>query len=151
MNIKEQATTNWNTGQKCLWGIDTMRALFFILAILFAVSPVLRAENRHPHLLNLEFKQQALYGIDANNSLKEDENLFRRNQHYLRDTLKSYSQQTLSLVGLPDQTAKFMGATIGFVTQGAKLDLNDSKTLSIEFKHVATHDPALYFGYDLNW
>jgi hypothetical protein len=134
-----------------LWGVDTMRALFFIAAFLLVVSPILHAEDRHPELLNLKFKQQSLYGIDANNSLQEDEKLFRRNQRYLRDALKSYSQQTLSLIGLPDQTAEFMGATIGFVMNGAKLNLNDRKTLAIEFKDVTTHDPALYFGYKLDW
>ena len=44
-----------------------------------------------------------------------------------------------------------MGATLGLATQGAKLNLNESKTLAIEFKDVVTHDPALYFGYKLDW
>ena len=44
-----------------------------------------------------------------------------------------------------------MSATIGFVTKGAKLDLNDSKTFAIEFKDVVTHDPTVYFGYNLAW
>ena len=44
-----------------------------------------------------------------------------------------------------------MGATLGLATKGAKLNLNESKTLSIEFKDVVTHDPALYFGYNLDW
>ena len=128
-----------------------MRTLFFIPTFLLAVNSVLYAEDRQPYLLDLEFKQQTLYGIDVNNSLQEDEKVYRSNQRYLRNALKSYSQQTLSLIGLPDQAAKFMGATIGFVVKGAKLDLNDSKTLEIEFKDVTTHDPALYFGYNLNW
>ena len=102
-----------------------MRALFVIAAFLLAVSPILHAEDQYADLLNLEFKQQTLHGIDANESLQDDEKLFRHNRHYLSDMLKSYSQQTLSFIGLPDQTAKFMGATIGFVTRGAKLDLND--------------------------
>ena len=128
-----------------------MRALFFIAAFLLVVSPILHAEHRHPDLLNLKFKQQSLYGIDANNSLQDDEKLFRRNQRYLRDAMKLYSQETLGLIGLPDQTANLLAATIGFVANGAKLDLNESKTLAIEFNDVTTQDPALYFGYHLDW
>ena len=128
-----------------------MRALFCMAAFLLALSPILHAEGQHLDPLNLEFKQQTLYEIDADNSLQDNEKLFRRNQRYLRDALKSYSQQTLSLIGLSDQTAKFMGATIGIVAHGAKLNLNDSKTLALEFKNVVTHDPALYFGYKLDW
>jgi hypothetical protein len=153
MNLQKLGTSNDSSEcqSNVFVRVDTMRALFVIAAFLLAVSPILHAEDQYADLLNLEFKQQTLHGIDANESLQDDEKLFRHNRHYLSDMLKSYSQQTLSFIGLPDQTAKFMGATIGFVTRGAKLDLNDSKTLAIEFKDVVTHDPALYFGYKLDW
>ena len=127
------------------------RPLIFLPVFLLTVNSALYAEDLQSHLLDLKFKQQTLYGIDVNNSLQENEKVYRRNQRYLRNAIKSYSQQTLSFIGLPDQAAKFMGATIGFVTNGAKLDLNDSKTLTIELKDMVTHEPALYFGYDLNW
>jgi hypothetical protein len=127
------------------------RPLIFLPVFLLTVNSSLYAENRQPHLLDLKFKQETLYGIDVNNSLQENEKVYRRNQRFLRNALQSYSQQTLSFIGLPDQAARVMGATIGFVTHGAKLDLNDSKTLTIELKDMVTHEPVLYFGYDLNW
>jgi hypothetical protein len=62
------------------------------------------------------------------------------------------SKQTLRSFGFSDQTADLMGATLGLATnKGAKLNLNESKTFAIELKDVATHDPALYFGYNLDW
>ena len=128
-----------------------MRTLFFIPAFLLAVNPALYAEDWQPSLLGIEFKQQALYGIDANKSLQDNEKIYRHNQRYLRNALQSYSKQTLRSIGVSDQTANLMGATIGLVTKGARLDLNDSKSLVIEFKDVITHDPALYFGYNLAW
>ena len=115
------------------------------------MNSTLYAEGGQPYLLDLEFKQQTLSSIDDNSSLQDNEKTYRRNQRYLRDALQSYSKQSLRSIGLPDQTANLMGVTIGFVTKGAKLNLNESKTLAIEFKDVVTHDPALYFGYNLDW
>ena len=128
-----------------------IRTLFFIPAFLLAMNSTLYAEGGQPYLLDLVFKQQTLSSIDDNSSLQDNEKTYRRNQRYLRDALQSYSKQSLRSIGLPDQTANLMGVTIGFVTKGAKLNLNESKTLAIEFKDVVTHDPALYFGYNLDW
>ena len=128
-----------------------IRTLFFIPAFLLAMNSALYAEDGQSTFLNLEFKQQTLSSIDDNSSLQDNEKIYRRNQRYLRDALQSYSKQSLRSIGLPDQTANLMGVTIGFVTKGAKLNLNESKTLAIEFKDVVTHDPALYFGYNLAW
>jgi hypothetical protein len=100
-------------------GVDTMRILFFIPTFLLAMNSALYAEDGQSTFLNLEFKQQTLSSIDDNSSLQDNEKTYRRNQRYLRDALQSYSKQTLRSIGLPDQTANLMGATIGFVTKGA--------------------------------
>ena len=128
-----------------------IRTLFFIPAFLLAMNSALYAEDGQSTFLNLEFKQQTLSSIDDNSSLQDNEKTYRRNQRYLREALKSYSKQTLRSFSLSDQTADLMGATLGLATKGAKLNLNESKTLAIEFKDVVTHDPALYFGYNLAW
>jgi hypothetical protein len=120
-------------------------------AFLLSLNSALYAEDGQSYWLDLDFKQHALYGIDTNKSLQDNEKIYRRNQRYLRDALQSYSKQSLRSIGLSDQTANLVGATIGLVTNGAKLNLNDSKTLAIEFKDVITHDPALYFGYSHPW
>jgi hypothetical protein len=127
------------------------RTLMAIPLVLLAMNTALYAEDGQPTSLNLEFKQQTLSSIDDNSSPQDNEKIYRRNQRYLRDALKSYSKQTFRSIGLSEQTADLMGATLGLATQGAKLNLNESKTLAIEFKDVATHDPALYFGYKLDW
>jgi len=115
------------------------------------MNSALYAEDGQSTFLNLEFKQQTLSSIDDNSSLQDNEKTYRRNQRYLRDALQSYSKQSLRSIGLSDQTADLVGATLGLATKGAKLNLNESKTLAIEFKDVATHNPALYFGYNLDW
>ena len=128
-----------------------IRTLFFIPAFLLAMNSALHAEEGQSTFLNLEFKQQTLSSIDDNSSLQDNEKTYHRNQRYLRETLKSYSKQTFRSFGLSDQTADLMGATLGLAAKGAKLNLNESKTFAIELKDVATHDPALYFGYNLAW
>ena len=119
--------------------------------VLLAMNSALYAEDEQSTHLKLDFKQQTLTSIDDNSSPQDNEKIYRRNQRYLRDALQSYSKQSLRSIGLSDQTADLMGATVGFVFNGAKLNLNESKTLAIEFKDVVTHDPALYFGYNLDW
>jgi hypothetical protein len=111
----------------------------------------LYAENGQSTFLNLGFKQQTFSSVDDNSSLQDNEKTYRRNQRYLREALKSYSKQTFRSFGVSDQAADLMGATLGLATNGAKLNLNESKTLAIEFKDVVTHNPALYFGYNLDW
>ena len=128
-----------------------IRTLFFIPAFLLAMNSTLYAEGGQPYLLDLEFKQQTLSSIDDNSSLQDDEKTYRRNQRYLRNALTSYSKETLRSMGLSEQSVDLMGATLGLAIHGAKLNLNESKTLAIEFKDVVTHDPALYFGYNLAW
>ena len=127
------------------------RPPIFVPVFLLIVSSALYAEDRQPALLDLELTQRSLFDVDINNSPNDNEILYQRNRRYLRDALKTYSQQALSLIGVPNQTVNMMGATVGFVINGAKLHLNDSKTLAIELKDVTTHDPALYFGYKLAW
>lgn len=127
------------------------RALIVISLILVIMESPLYAEEGQPFSLNLEFKQQGLYSIDDDSSPQDNEKIYRHNQRYVRNALTSYSKETFRAIGLSEQTANLMGATVGLVTKGAKLNLNESKTLTIEFKDVITHDPALYFGYGLDW
>jgi hypothetical protein len=127
------------------------RTLTIIPLVLVIMESPLYAENGQHLSLNLDFKQQSLDSIDDNSSLQDDEKTYRRNQRYMRNALTSYSKETLRSMGLSAQTVDLMGATLGLAIHGARLNLNESKTLAIEFKDVITHDPALYFGYKLDW
>ena len=137
--------------EKVLVGVELRRALIFIPAFLLAMNSSIYAEDRQSSFLDLEFKQQTLYGIDGNNSLPEEEKIYRRNQRYLNDALMSYSKMTLRSIGLSNQTVNLIGATLSLATKGAKMDLNENKTLAIHIKDVGTNDRALYFGYSLDW
>jgi hypothetical protein len=127
------------------------RTLLVIPLVLLTVESPLHAQDGQPTFLDLEFKQQTLSSIDYNSSPQDIEKISRRNQRYLHDAFTSCSKEALRSIGLSDETADLMGATLGLATRGAKLNLNESKTLAVEFKDVVTHDPALYFGYKLHW
>jgi hypothetical protein len=132
-------------------GAEMIRTAFLVSAFLLAFNPAAHAEGRPPPLPDFGSNEQHLYTPDRNTSVREYEKIYRRNQRYVRSTLKSYSKHALGLIGIPGQTVDIMGAALGLVTNGAKLDLNKSKTLEMELKDIGTQDRVLYFGVNLDW
>jgi hypothetical protein len=126
-------------------------ALLFLSTLLFPMSTTLYAEEGQPPLSNIKLESPHLRAIDPSKSPQDNQKIFRRNRRYLRNALKSYSTQTLRSLGLSDRTIGLMGATFRFATEGAKLNLNESKTLTIHFNEPATPDRMLYLGYSLDW
>lgn len=65
--------------------------------------------------------------------------------------MESYSKNAFGLIGIPEQGVNLMGAAHGVAINGARLNLNKSKTLGLELKDVGNSDRTLYFGVNLNW
>ena len=86
-----------------------------------------------------------------NISLQEYEEIYSHNQSFALKTLRSYTKGTLESVGMPVQGFDYMGAAIGLAMEGARLDLNKSKTLALEFEDVDKPERALYFRFNLDW
>jgi hypothetical protein len=97
------------------------------------------------------FRQQQLQGVDMNAALDEYETLTKRNQKSLKNTLRSYTNNTLKSIGMPEQGIALVGSAVGLLTQGVKLNLNESKTLALELKDVNDSERTLYFGVTLDW
>ena len=97
------------------------------------------------------FRQQQLQGVDMNATHDEYETLTKRNQKILENTLRSYSNNTLKSIGMPEQGVAFVGSAVGLLTHGMKLNLNESNTLALELKDVNDSEPTLYFGVTLDW
>ena len=97
------------------------------------------------------FRQQHLQGVDMNAASHEYKELTRRNQKILKNTLTSYTTNTLKSIGMPDLGISLLGNTVGLVTQGARLKLNESTTLDMELWDVNNPERALYFGVTLDW
>lgn len=97
------------------------------------------------------FRQQQLQGVDMNAAPDEYETLIKRNQKSLKNTLRSYTNNTLKSIGMPEQGIALVGSAVGLLTQGVKLNLNESKTLALELKDVNDSERTLYFGVTLDW
>ena len=67
-------------------------------------------------------------------------------------TAHVFLHNALKSVGVPKQGIEIVGATLGAVyNNGAKMNLNKSKTLALEVKDMMGSDRALFFGVKLGW
>ena len=77
---------------------------------------------------------------------------YRHNQRIVRNFVKSYSESTLTSIGVPKTGVKLMGAAAGLAAgQDAKLYLNKSKLMALELRDATESDRALFFGFSLDW
>jgi hypothetical protein len=97
------------------------------------------------------FRQQQLQGVDMDAAPHEYAVLTRRNKRMLKNTLKSYTHNKLKSIGIPEQGISVVSGAVGLVTQGARLNLNESRTLALELRDVNDSERTLYFGVTLDW
>ena len=128
-----------------------IRTMTVVSVFLLATSLIVHAKDGESALLNWGYKQQHFQRADMNMSTREYEETYRRNRSFVGNTLGSYSLHTLGLIGIPEQGVNVMGAALGMVINGARLNLNKSKTLALELKDVSDSDRTLYFGVNLDW
>ena len=128
-----------------------IRTIIIVSAFLLGTGSIVHAEDRESSLLNLGFKHQQLRGVDMNISTQEYQELYTRNQKYIRKTLGSYSKGALKMIGIPERGINYMGAAVGVIMNGSRLNLNKSKTLVLEVKNVGDSERAWYFGISLDW
>jgi UV DNA damage repair endonuclease len=129
-----------------------IRVIAIASAFLLATSSIVHAEDSEAPLLNLGLKQQHLHRVDMSMSPREYEELSSRNRRFAHNSLRSYSINALELLGISERGIHLTGAVVGLATRGARLNLNKSKTLTLEFKDVGDSERALmYFGVNLDW
>jgi len=128
-----------------------IQTMIVVSAFLLATSSIVHAEDRDSSLLNWGYEHQHFQRADMNMSPREYEETYSRNRRFVSNTLGSYSKHTLGLIGIPEQGVKVMGAALGMVINGARLNLNKSKTLALELKDVSDSDRTLFFGVNLDW
>ena len=128
-----------------------VRTMAITSAFLLVASSIVHAEDREYSFLNLEAEQQNLHRVDMSMSLREYEDISSRNWRSLRNNLRSYSENALAIIGMPEQGINLMGAAMGLAFNDSRLNLNKSKTLAIEIKDVRDSDRTLYLGVNLDW
>jgi hypothetical protein len=113
---------------------------------------IVHAEDRSDSLLNLGFNEPRFQMLDMNISPHEYEEIYSHNQKFVLKNLVSYSENALKLIGISEQNINLMGAALGFAFGDPRLNLNKSKTLTLELKDMTDSERAsLYFGVNLDW
>ena len=136
-----------------------IRAITVVSAFLLMAGSAVHAEDGDSSFLGLGIKSnefgyqhQTFHRVETNLSPREYEDIYRHNQLVTRETLRSYSNNVLKMIGIPKQGGYVMGAALGLVINDrVGLDLNKSKTLALEFEDVDKAERSLYFRIKLGW
>ena len=128
-----------------------IRTMAITSAFLLVASSIVHAEDRGYPFLNLGAEQQHLHRVDMSMSPREYDDISSRNLRFLRKNLRSYSENVLAIIGMPEQGINLMGAALGLAFNDSRLNLNKSKTLALEIKDVRDSDRTLYLGINLDW
>jgi len=135
------------------------RIITIVSAVLLSTSSIVHAEDSGDFLLDNGVepnqwgsKQQQWHRVDVNMPAHEYESVASQNQRIVKNALRSYSNDMLQLVGISERGASLIGATAsGLATRGARLSLNRSETIILEFKDVDDSTRSLYFGVSMDW
>ena len=75
----------------------------------------------------------------------------RHNKRIIQRATRKYVEGELVSMGISKRAIGVAGATVGFLVDGGKLNLNDSKTLSFEVRDVVDSDRIMLLNYKLSW
>ena len=122
----------------------------FSLLTLVATHTVCAEESSLLSILNLDNLE--LQSTDGSMSPEDYRQAYQHNQDVLFDQLKLFSENTLQSIGVSRTSTKYLGAAASLaVNQGAKLNLNKSRNLALEFTDIGDDDRSVVFGFSLDW
>lgn len=76
----------------------------------------------------------------------------RQNQRQLRNFAKSYTENKLLSMGVPETGIKVMGVAAALAAnRNTTLYLNKNHFLALEFKDVTNDNRAMFFGFKVDW
>ena len=129
-----------------------IRTTTIVSAFLLATSSLAHAEDRESALPDLGLKSpEYQHSVDMTMSLQEYEGMYSRNQRVVLKSLRSYSENALESIGIPEQGINLMGVALGLAFSDPRLNLNKSKTLALEIKDAGDSDRSFYLGVNLDW
>jgi hypothetical protein len=127
------------------------RTIIIAQILLLATTSIVHADNKDASLLNLGVEHRYSHRIDMNISSQEYDEIYENNQKVILNNLRTYSENALGMIGMPEQGANLMGFALGMVFNDSRLNLNKSETLILEIKDMRESDRTLYFGVNLDW
>jgi hypothetical protein len=131
-----------------------LRMITMLAALLVTAGPSLAADNdgtargsERPGDIEKQWRM-----FDAEMSPTEYRDAVRENQKLARRLVKSYSNETLTAVGVPDAGVTALGVAAGLAIDGdATWHLNESRTMAFSLDDVVSDDRALMFTIKKHW
>lgn len=115
------------------------------------LTPVL-ADDRRFALPSLGDQESARWeSVDGSMARNEYSLAVRHNKRIIQRATRNYLEGELISMGVSKKAVEITGATVGFLVDGGKLNLNDSKTFSLEVKDVVDSNRVMFLNYKLNW
>jgi len=129
-----------------------MKHRIITATFLLAVSCSLCAADRGSQSSGHKRDRQEWQSVSGDMSAGDYRSSYRHNQRIVRDFVKSYSESTLTSIGIPKTGVNLMGAAAGLaVGQDARLYLNKSKIMALELRDATENDRAVFFGIKMDW
>jgi len=132
--------------------------LFILLILTFSISARVLADGMTmptddfvlPDLYQL--KPIQWQHLDEQNPESEYESMLGNNRTLLQGAVINYLESKLSSLGVPHTAMTLTGAALIFaIGQDAKLDLNESKTMSLQFQDLREADRAILYRLKYSW
>lgn len=98
-----------------------------------------------------EVQQPQWRAIDREMSRQEYKDAYRKNRRILVKSVSNYMEQQFTALGVPEMGVSLAAKTIGFAVSGAKINLNESKTMALEVRDVTQEDRGVYFKVKFDW
>ena len=90
--------------------------------------------------------------MDSQNSYTKYERSDSYNQQMLHGAVMDYLESKLTSLGVPHSAMTLTGAALIFaIGQDAKLNLNESKTMSLQFQDMKDADRAFLYRLKYSW
>ena len=89
--------------------------------------------------------------VDEYMSTRQYREASRHNRKLFREAARRALVNTLTSYGIPRQGVEITGAAVGLAVKGVKLNLNDSKTLTMEVKDVVNEGRGISLNLNLDW
>lgn len=120
--------------------------------ILLVLSSGTQAETLKINVPQLyEVQQSQWRSVDKEMSRQEYKNVYRYNRRVLVNSVSTYLEQQFTSLGVPEMGVSLAAKTIGFAVSGAKINLNESKTMALEVRDVTHEDRGVYLKVKLDW
>ena len=127
------------------WPVMTRTAL---LSSILLTCSIVHADDLHD---KSGHEQEYFHRIDLHMSRQEYEEISNSNRRFVLNNMRSYAENKLEMVGMPELGINMLGATLGLALDGSRLNLYKNKMLALKLKDVRNSDRSLYLEVNLDW